>query len=375
MLIRLRTLGRRVSPTSAPGCRNRCSPRPTWPRTSSWPDSVSMAVLLVLETLTPTERAVFVLREVFDVGYDEIAEAVDKTPAAIRQIAHRARGTRRRAPAARSCRRPRRATRSTRSSERPTRAICRACSTSSRRTSSSWVTVAEPGRPSCGSVVGAGQGCPRAGRRAGHDAPRRCSRHRSTGYPERDSSVRRRGAPSWRCASTTASSPGSTPSAIPRSCRTWSGDRAAPLSPGGRPAHHHEAEPARPASGDPGLVWSGSKEPSEEGELEVRRRLQPGIQWIPRSRVGAAMTSPPAPPAAGRSRRRRRPGTRLDGSGDLAAHLDLVDECRLVLVDEFERRAAGVGRTTARGRRRSRRAGASRARPDRTRRRPPSPRR
>ncbi|MEV0678527.1 RNA polymerase sigma-70 factor [Actinosynnema sp. NPDC050436] len=54
-------------------------------------DSVSMAVMLVLETLTPTERAVFVLREVFDVGYDEIAEAVEKTPAAVRQIAHRAR--------------------------------------------------------------------------------------------------------------------------------------------------------------------------------------------------------------------------------------------------------------------------------------------
>jgi Sigma-70, region 4 len=54
-------------------------------------DSVSMAVLLVLETLTPTERAVFVLREVFDLAYDEIAEAVGKTPAAVRQIAHRAR--------------------------------------------------------------------------------------------------------------------------------------------------------------------------------------------------------------------------------------------------------------------------------------------
>jgi RNA polymerase sigma-70 factor (ECF subfamily) len=54
-------------------------------------DSVSMAMLLVLETLTPTERAVFVLREVFDLGYDEIAEAVDKSPAAVRQIAHRAR--------------------------------------------------------------------------------------------------------------------------------------------------------------------------------------------------------------------------------------------------------------------------------------------
>ncbi|HYF71685.1 MAG TPA: RNA polymerase sigma-70 factor [Nocardioides sp.] len=55
-------------------------------------DSVSLAMLTLLETLGPTERAVFVLREVFDFGYDEIAAAVDKSPAAVRQIAHRARG-------------------------------------------------------------------------------------------------------------------------------------------------------------------------------------------------------------------------------------------------------------------------------------------
>ena len=54
-------------------------------------DSVSTAMLLVLETLGPTERAVFVLREVFDVPYDEIAEAVEKSQDAVRQIAHRAR--------------------------------------------------------------------------------------------------------------------------------------------------------------------------------------------------------------------------------------------------------------------------------------------
>ena len=54
-------------------------------------ESVSYAMLTVLETLTPTERAVFVLREVFDVPYPEIAEAVDKSPAAVRQIGHRAR--------------------------------------------------------------------------------------------------------------------------------------------------------------------------------------------------------------------------------------------------------------------------------------------
>jgi RNA polymerase sigma-70 factor (TIGR02957 family) len=54
-------------------------------------ESVSIAMLTVLETLAPAERAVFVLREVFDMPYDEIAEAVDKSPAAVRQIAHRAR--------------------------------------------------------------------------------------------------------------------------------------------------------------------------------------------------------------------------------------------------------------------------------------------
>jgi RNA polymerase sigma-70 factor (TIGR02957 family) len=54
-------------------------------------ESVSIAMLTVLETLGPAERAVFVLREVFDVPYDEIGEAVGKTPAAVRQIAHRAR--------------------------------------------------------------------------------------------------------------------------------------------------------------------------------------------------------------------------------------------------------------------------------------------
>ena len=54
-------------------------------------ESVSFAMLTVLETLGPAERAVFVLREVFEVPYDEIAEAVGKSSAAVRQIAHRAR--------------------------------------------------------------------------------------------------------------------------------------------------------------------------------------------------------------------------------------------------------------------------------------------
>ena len=54
-------------------------------------ESLSIAMLNVLETLRPAERAVFVLREVFDTPYDEIAEAVGRSPASVRQIAHRAR--------------------------------------------------------------------------------------------------------------------------------------------------------------------------------------------------------------------------------------------------------------------------------------------
>ena len=54
-------------------------------------ESVSIAMLTVLETLAPAERAVFVLREVFELPYADIGAAVDKTPGAVRQIAHRAR--------------------------------------------------------------------------------------------------------------------------------------------------------------------------------------------------------------------------------------------------------------------------------------------
>ena len=54
-------------------------------------ESVSLAMLVVLETLSPLERAVFVLKEVFDFSYPEIAEAVDRSEPAVRQAAHRAR--------------------------------------------------------------------------------------------------------------------------------------------------------------------------------------------------------------------------------------------------------------------------------------------
>lgn len=54
-------------------------------------ESVSMAMLVLLETLSPDERAVFVLREVFGFSYDEIADAVGKPAPTVRQVAHRAR--------------------------------------------------------------------------------------------------------------------------------------------------------------------------------------------------------------------------------------------------------------------------------------------
>src|SRR2546423_4984747 len=90
-LTRLRTLGRRKESYVGSWLPEPLLTTPDVAEDVELADSVSMAMMLVLETLTPTERAVFVLREVFDLGYDEIAEAVDKTPAAVRQLAHRAR--------------------------------------------------------------------------------------------------------------------------------------------------------------------------------------------------------------------------------------------------------------------------------------------
>jgi RNA polymerase sigma-70 factor (ECF subfamily) len=54
-------------------------------------EQLSMALLVALERLNPVERAVFLLRDVFDLDYDDIADAVEKTPANCRQLAARAR--------------------------------------------------------------------------------------------------------------------------------------------------------------------------------------------------------------------------------------------------------------------------------------------
>ena len=90
-LNRLRTLSRRREDYVGPWLPEPLLTAPDVADDVVLADSVSTAMLLVLETLPPVERAVFVLREVFDVAYDEIAAAVDKSPAAVRQIAHRAR--------------------------------------------------------------------------------------------------------------------------------------------------------------------------------------------------------------------------------------------------------------------------------------------
>jgi RNA polymerase sigma-70 factor (TIGR02957 family) len=90
-LNRLRTLSRRKESYVGPWLPEPLLTAPDVAEDVELADSVSMAMLLVLETLTPTERAVFVLREVFDLEYGEIAQAVDKTPTTVRQIAHRAR--------------------------------------------------------------------------------------------------------------------------------------------------------------------------------------------------------------------------------------------------------------------------------------------
>ncbi|MCT4354732.1 RNA polymerase sigma-70 factor [Streptomyces sp. Je 1-79] len=90
-LNRLRTLQRRREAYVGPWLPEPLLTVPDVAEDVELAESVSVAMMLVLETLSPTERAVFVLREAFGLGYDEIAAAVDKSPAAVRRIAHRAR--------------------------------------------------------------------------------------------------------------------------------------------------------------------------------------------------------------------------------------------------------------------------------------------
>jgi RNA polymerase sigma-70 factor (TIGR02957 family) len=90
-LNRLRTLKRRKEEYVGPWLPEPLITAPDMTEDLELAESVSMALMIVLETLSPVERAVFVLREAFDVSYDEIAAIVDKSPTAVRQIAHRSR--------------------------------------------------------------------------------------------------------------------------------------------------------------------------------------------------------------------------------------------------------------------------------------------
>ncbi|MFS0887088.1 RNA polymerase sigma-70 factor [Aeromicrobium sp. 179-A 4D2 NHS] len=90
-LNRLRTLARQRESYVGPWLPEPLETVPDVADDVALADSVSTAMLLVLETLGSTERAVFVLREVFDLPYEEIAAAVDRTPENVRQIARRAR--------------------------------------------------------------------------------------------------------------------------------------------------------------------------------------------------------------------------------------------------------------------------------------------
>jgi RNA polymerase sigma-70 factor (TIGR02957 family) len=90
-LNRLRTLARRREEYVGEWLPEPLLTSPDVAEDVEFAESVSIAMLTVLETLAPAERAVFVLREVFDLPYADISAAVGKTPAAARQIAHRAR--------------------------------------------------------------------------------------------------------------------------------------------------------------------------------------------------------------------------------------------------------------------------------------------
>ena len=81
-------------------------------------EDVSMAMLIVLESLSPAERSAFLLHDVFGYTFDEVARIVDRTPAATRKLAARARGRRSRRAARATRRAPRSSARSSRPSSR-----------------------------------------------------------------------------------------------------------------------------------------------------------------------------------------------------------------------------------------------------------------
>src|SRR6266511_2446887 len=269
-------------------------------------DSLSMALLVLLESLSPVERAVFLLREVFGYGYDEIAGVVDKTEDNCRQLAARARRhvesrkprfeASRRSTAASgslaSCSgwagrhgRPGRGSGSPpstgsrgRSRSTPTavssapsawtspRARCRRFARSSTRTSSvTWARSWTASPPACGATPGGARrpgarSRPRRGRRSA--SPRRGA----GGRPPRRPGGASAGRPAGR-----RGGPGG-----------WS---AAPRGASAR-----------------GRSWSWRSGP--DGPCSRRRRPAPG------SGAAAPRAAPPSPPSPPRSGRRGRPRRR-----------------------------------------------------------------
>jgi RNA polymerase sigma-70 factor (ECF subfamily) len=90
-LDRLRTLRRRREAYVGPWLPEPVATREGPEERAEMAESLSLAFLIVLDTLSPTERAVFLLADVFGLSFADVAEAVGKTPEACRQIASRAR--------------------------------------------------------------------------------------------------------------------------------------------------------------------------------------------------------------------------------------------------------------------------------------------
>jgi len=212
----LRALGRRKESYFGPWLPEPLLTAPDVAEDVELADSLSMAMLLVLEALNPIERAVFVLRDVFDLGYGEIAEAVGKSRAAVRQIAHRAR-------AHVAARRPRDIANPA-DTRAALKAFQRALETGDLQ---SLVDILAPDVVALSDGGGIKQAMPRPV--VGADKVATCSlsswtelapnfpasRHRSTALPAFSCDSTASSTWWWRCGSTTVSSPGSTPCAIP----------------------------------------------------------------------------------------------------------------------------------------------------------------
>ena len=134
-------------------------------------DSVGLALLVVLETLTPAERLAFVLHDMFDVSFEEIGEVVGRTPAAARQLASRARRRVRGAAPGPTPTTPPSGAWSTPSRRPHAPATSRHCSTCSTPPSSSAQTRASPRRVPAGLLSAPGPSPCRCSSAAGPSPP------------------------------------------------------------------------------------------------------------------------------------------------------------------------------------------------------------